>query len=87
VDLTDEQKRRIAALRTIPGYKLLLEVVVKEARDAAQERLKTARGRDEILEAAMDYRAWEKVSEMLERVPRVLEEELKEKGDFVYASG
>jgi len=47
-------------------------------------RLRQARNRDEVLEAAFEFRAWEKVMETLRKVPKEYETELKEKGDFVY---
>lgn len=82
--LTDEQQRKVASLVTNEGYRILTDVVITEARDTSLWRLRQARNRDEVLEAAFEFRAWEKVMETLRKVPKEYETELKEKGDFVY---
>lgn len=48
------------------------------------DRLKLASGREEILEAAMLFRAWDDVVAVLENTPREAEEELKKEGDYIY---
>ena len=63
---------------------MLLEDVVKPRRNVLLDRLKLASGREEILEAAMLFRAWDDVVAVLENTPREAEEELKKEGDYIY---
>jgi precorrin-3B methylase len=83
-NLTTDQRRQIAALNTIPGYKLLLDFVVSLNRDQALERLKLAREREAVTEAAYDFRSWDTVVSMLRDGPKQIEQELKDEGDPIY---
>lgn len=81
--MTVEETRAIAALHTIPGYRLLLTEVVK-LREASLERLKTAHGQEDIVDTAMEFRIWDTVVKFLESKPKEAVEELKEQGDSIY---
>lgn len=81
---TTEQRRQIAALNTIPGYELLLRFVVRSNRDQALERLNLAKSRDEVTEAAYNFRAINQVLEDLIKSPQEFEAGLKEEKDEIY---
>ena len=81
---TLEQRRQIAALNTIPGYELLLQFVVRSNRDQALERLNLAKSRDEVTEAAYNFRAVNQVLEDLIRAPKDFENQLREEKDAIY---
>lgn len=82
--LSNEQKRQVASLSRNSGYKLLCDIVVDEFLESANVALDAARTRDTIYEYAILTRAWRRVKMELERVPRELEDELKQQGDEVY---
>lgn len=79
-----EQKRAVAALATVPGYAVLLDQLVKPLKTAAMSRLLTAKQEQEVLDAALDLRAWERVETILRETPQRLVEELKKEGDAIY---
>lgn len=81
---TKEQRRQIAALNTIPGYELLLRFVVKLNRDQALEKLNLAKTRDEVTEAAYNFRAYNQVLEDLIKAPQDFEAGLREEKDEIY---
>lgn len=81
---TKEQRRQIAALNTIPGFELLLRFVVQSNRDQALERLNLAKSRDEVTEAAYNFRAINQVLEDLKLAPKDFEAQLKEEKDEIY---
>ena len=83
-DFTTEDKRAIASLVTVPGYQLLIEKVVKLEKDKALDRLKLAKERDEVMDAALDYRSWVKTVETLERAPMEMLDTLKKENDSIY---
>jgi len=82
--LTLEEKRRIAALRNIAGYQLLIDKVVKLRQEQSLTHLKLARGSEEIVNAAHNFRVWDDVVKLLEDTPREIGEELKQEGDEIY---
>lgn len=81
---TKEQRRQIAALNTIPGYATLLFFVVKLNRDQALEKLNLAKTRDEVTEAAYNFRAINQVLTDLEKAPKEYEAGLIEEKDDIY---
>ncbi len=82
--MTTQEKRAIAGLVNAPGLVALLDQVVKPHRDNAMARLFLAKTEQDVLDAALDLRAWERVSRELRDLPVRMVEELKEEGDEVY---
>lgn len=83
-NLTTEEKRALAGLKTSQGFKLLLEKVVKLNREQELDKLKIAVGGEEIVDAACRFRAWDDVVRLLEQTPEHALEELKAEGDPIY---
>ncbi len=82
--LTKDDRRKIAALNTIPGYQLLIDKVVKLKREEALTKLRLASGRDERLDTAVGFIVWDDVVTFLTSAPRDIQEALKAEGDEVY---
>lgn len=79
-----ESQRSIASLANLKGYKALMAEFVAPNRESALDRLKVAKTETEILDAALEYRAWVKVVEILEKTPQQFVEIAKEEGDAIY---
>ena len=82
--LTQDQVRAIASLKTITGYKVLLETVIKSKVETAINNLKHAKGRDDRADASVEFVVWDEVSRLLDRLPTDALEELKAAGDAIY---
>jgi hypothetical protein len=84
MDLTKEEKRGIASLKTIEGYSILLKKVVELNRDTALAKLKLVNGTDAKADAAYLFCAWDEVLRIMEKLPGQMIEELKNEGDPIY---
>ena len=82
--MTLEDRRALASLASIPGYRVLLTHLVQSKREPSLDRLKTAKTRDEIADSAMEFRIWDSVLKELENLPKQAVQELKEEGDSIY---
>jgi len=82
--VTTENKRAIASLANIHGYHVLLTEVVKSKLETALEKLHTAKGQENIVNAALEFRIWDSVMKDLESAPKRAVDELKEEGDVIY---
>jgi hypothetical protein len=83
--MTDlDETRAIASLASIPGYRVLLDKVVKSKRDDALQRLKLARGQEARGEAGLEFAIWDDVIQLLETAPTVAVQTLQAEGDQIY---
>ena len=84
MDLTTNQKRQIAALSDHPGWRLVIDQVVRSKRDQALDRLKLAKTGEAILSASCKFVAWDEVLVELSNAPQEIAKILKEEKDTVY---
>lgn len=83
-DLTLEEKRAVASLKTITGYRILLDKVVKCNQEDALVNLKLSHGSEQIIEAALRFRVWDDVLKLLHSAPEIAKDELAAEGDAIY---
>jgi hypothetical protein len=82
--MTIEQRRQVASLETVPGYKLILDTVVKPAEDEALSKLTTSSDRDVVWKAAVELQLVRRLHRELLALPAAMVEELINEGDEVY---
>ena len=79
-----DETRAIASLASIPGYRVLLDKMVKSKREDALQRLKLAKGQEARGEAGLEFAIWDDVLQILETAPFVAVKTLQAEGDTIY---
>ncbi len=83
MNLTSEDKRSLAGLKTIQGYHILLALIDEQVHNAL-ERVRTARTDGELVETGRCYQVWQTAAEIIRKSPDAVLEELKEERDEIY---
>jgi hypothetical protein len=83
MDLTIENKRDLASLKTVRGFHIIL-TLMQEKIDTALQKVKTSKTDEEILEASKEYRFWEDALTIIRGTPDAALEELKQERDEIY---
>jgi hypothetical protein len=81
-----EERRRIAALATVPGYQKVLDLVLKPAIKDAESRLTSTTDQDKLYRAAIEFQWAKLMYNELSNLPLRLAEELKDEGDQIYGA-
>ena len=83
MDLTIENKRDLASLKTVRGFHIII-TLMQEKIDTALEKVKTSKTDGDILEASKEYRFWEDAVTLIKSYPDAALEELKQERDEIY---
>jgi hypothetical protein len=81
-----EERRRIAALATVPGYQKVLDLVIKTAMKDAESRLTSTVEQDKLYRAAIEFQWARLMYNELSNLPKRLVDELKDEGDQIYGA-
>jgi hypothetical protein len=81
--MTTDEKRAIAALATMPGYALMVQTLRDETRRVL-DILRLTDDQGKILNAAVELRLLDRLTEQFDKRPREMIAELKKEGDPIY---
>jgi DNA-binding MarR family transcriptional regulator len=81
--MTTDEKRAIAALATMPGYALMVQTLRDETRRVL-DILRLTDDQGKILNAAVELRLLDRLTEQFDKRPREMIAELKKEGDAIY---
>jgi hypothetical protein len=82
--MTTEQRRQIASLETVKGYRMVVDMIVKAAEDESLARLTTSTDKDVVWKAAIELQMAKRLYNELTALPARMVEELKDEGDEIY---
>ncbi len=85
MDLTSQEKRDVASLKSHRGFQILTTKILKECVDRKVSYCRKARTLDDLSIQSGEWRGILEALEVASTAPQVCEDSLKQEGDVLYA--